>query len=122
MPHRNFLKMALYYDLPVYKDTYQLILKIFELTKEFSREYKYTLGQDMKRDALQLVRSIYRANKASQKREHLEKFIDDFELLKLEIRLAVDMKIIPIRKQAELSLLLESIGKQITGWRNASGN
>lgn len=114
--------MALYYDLPVYKDTYQLILKIFELTKEFSREYKYTLGQDMKRDALQLVRSIYRANKASQKREHLEKFIDDFELLKLEIRLAVDMKIMPIRKQAELSLLLESIGKQITGWRNASGN
>jgi hypothetical protein len=55
--------MALYYDLPVYKDTYQLILKIFELTKEFSREYKYTLGQDMKRDALQLVRSIFRANK-----------------------------------------------------------
>jgi len=114
--------MALYYDLPVYKDTYQLILKIFELTKEFSREYKYTLGQDMKRDALQLVRSIYRANKASQKKEHLEKFIDDFELLKLEIRLAVDMKIMSIRKQAELSLLLEGIGKQITGWRNASGN
>jgi hypothetical protein len=25
--------MALYYDLPVYKDTYKLILKIFEYTK-----------------------------------------------------------------------------------------
>jgi len=46
----------------VYKDTYKLILKIFECTKDFSREYKYTLGQDMKRDALQLIRSIYRAN------------------------------------------------------------
>ena len=55
--------MALYYDLPVYRDTYRLILKIFEYTKDFSREYKYTLGQDMKRDALQLVRSIYRASK-----------------------------------------------------------
>jgi hypothetical protein len=53
--------MALYYDLPVYRDTYKLILKIFECTKDFSKEYKYTLGQDMKRDALQLVRSIYRA-------------------------------------------------------------
>jgi len=42
----------------VYRDTYQLILKVFEYTKEFSKEYKYTLGQDMKRDALQLVRSI----------------------------------------------------------------
>ena len=64
--------MALYYELPVYRDTYQLILKIFEFTKDFPKEYKYTLGQDMKRDALQLVRSIYRANKVSDKKTHLE--------------------------------------------------
>jgi hypothetical protein len=31
------------------------------------------------------------------------------------------MKILPIKKQAELSLLMDSIGKQITGWRNSSG-
>jgi len=113
--------MALYYDLPVYRDTYKLILKIFECTKDFSKEFKYTLGQDLKRDSLQLVRSIYRANKAQQKAAHLETFMDDFELLKLEIRLCVDMKILPIKKQAELSLLMDSIGKQITGWRNSSG-
>ena len=88
--------MALYYDLPVYRDTYKLILKIFECTKDFSKEYKYTLGQDMKRDALQLVRSIYRANKSTNKMEHLEAFMDDFELLKIEIRLCVDMKILTI--------------------------
>ena len=108
--------MALYYDLPVYRDTYRLILKIFECTKDFSKEYKYTLGQDMKRDALQLVRSIYRANKAKNKVEYLDTFMDDFELLKLEIRLCSDMKIMSIKKQAELSLLMDAIGKQITGW------
>jgi hypothetical protein len=54
--------MALYYDLPVYRDVYSLILKIFEYTKDFPREYKYTLGQDLKRDSLVLVRSIYRVN------------------------------------------------------------
>ena len=111
--------MALYYDLPVYRDTYKLILKIFEVTKDFPKEYKYNLVQDMKRDALQLVRSIYRANKSTHKKEHLETFADDFELLKLEIRLCTDLKILPIKKQAELSLLMDSIGKQITGWRNA---
>jgi len=55
--------MVLHTELPVYRDTYQLILKIFEYTKDFSKEYKYTLGEDMKRDAMQLTRSIYRANK-----------------------------------------------------------
>jgi hypothetical protein len=44
--------MALYYELPVYRDVYKLILMIFECTKDFSKEYKYTLGQDMKRDRL----------------------------------------------------------------------
>ena len=55
--------MALYTDLPAYRDTYQLILKVIEYTKDFPKEYKYTLGQDMKRDALHLLRCIYRANK-----------------------------------------------------------
>ena len=54
--------MALYYDLPVFKDVYCLVLKIFEYTKDFPREYKYTLGGDLKRDSINLVRSIYRAN------------------------------------------------------------
>jgi hypothetical protein len=73
----------------------------------------------MKRDAIVLVRSIYRANKAKSKTEYLEKFLDDFEILKLEIRLCVDLKILPMKKQAELAFLMDSIGKQITGWRNA---
>ncbi len=34
-----------------------MVLKIFEVTKDFPREYKYTLGRDMKRDGIELVRS-----------------------------------------------------------------
>lgn len=111
--------MALYYDLPVFKDVYKLTLLIYSLTKDFSKEYKYTLGQDLKKDVMVLMRSIYRANKAQNKKEYLEKFLDDFELLKLEVRLCVGMKIITIKKQAEISLLMDGIGKQITGWRNS---
>ena len=113
--------MALYTELPLYRDTYQLILKVYEITKEFSKEYKYTLGQDMKRDALQLMRSIYRANKHRNRVEHLEVFLDELELLKLEIRLCADMKLVPMRKQAVLSELLERIGKQVPGWRMQPG-
>ena len=111
--------MALYYDLPVFKDVYKLTLLIYSLTKDFSKEYKYTLGQDLKKDVMVLMRSIYRANKAQNKKEYLETFLDDFELLKLEVRLCVDMKIITIKKQAEISLLMDGVGKQITGWRNS---
>jgi hypothetical protein len=112
--------MALYYDLPVFKDVYALTLRLFELTRHFSREYKFTLGQDMKRDCLALVRSIYRANKCKERQTYLEQFLDDFEVLKLEARLCKDLKLITIKQQAQLALLMDTIGKQITGWRNAS--
>jgi len=112
--------MALYYDLPVFSDTYQLTLRVFELTQHFSREYKFTLGQDMKRDCITLVRSIYRANKTKERVMYLEQFLDEFEVLKLEIRLCKDLHLITIKQQAQLALAMEKIGKQITGWRNAS--
>jgi hypothetical protein len=35
---RFFFAMALYYDLPVFKEVYQLVLKIFEYTKDFPKD------------------------------------------------------------------------------------
>lgn len=111
--------MALTEHLPVYHSVYRLIQLIFEYTRDYPREYKYTLGQDMKRDAIVLVRSIYRANRSQEKQAWLDEFLDSFEILKLEIRLSVDMRLLSIRHQSELSLLMESIGKQITGWKKS---
>jgi len=36
-PFRKLLFSTLYYDLPVYQDVYRLILKLFEITKDFPR-------------------------------------------------------------------------------------
>ncbi len=97
-----------------------MILMLFEVTKNFPRENKYTLGQDIKRDGLTLVRSIYRANKDRDKTEHLEQFLDNFEILKLELRLCADLNILPLKKKSRLAQVMEGIGKQVIGWRNAS--
>ena len=48
--------MALYTTLPVYHDCYNLTLMLFRYTKEFPREYKYTLGQDIKHDSIAKLR------------------------------------------------------------------
>ena len=39
--------MALYQELPVFRDVYRLTLRVHQLTQSFSREFKFTLGQDM---------------------------------------------------------------------------
>lgn len=112
--------MALSEELPIYRDTYKLLLEIYRVTTKFSREYKYSLGQDMKRDALILFRNIYRANVNLRKRVFLEEFLSDYEILKLEIRLCRDLNIISIKKLAELSAVMDKIGKQATAWKNST--
>ena len=61
----------------------------------------------MKRDGIVLVRSIYRANKCADKESDLERFMDDFEILKLEVRFCVDLKVLSMKKPARLAALME---------------
>ena len=104
--------MALYYDLPVFKDVYKMTLEIFRITTHFSR--------DLKRDCILLVRHIYRANKTKEKTVYLENFLDSFEVVKLELRLCKDLGLTTVKQHANLAVYMDSIGKQITAWRNAS--
>ena len=46
--------MALYSDLSVYKSTYDLLLAIFRFTKDFGKEYKYTVGESLKKEMIEL--------------------------------------------------------------------
>lgn len=41
-------KIGQYNELPVYKATYDLLLGMFWFTKEFSKEFKYTVGESLK--------------------------------------------------------------------------
>jgi hypothetical protein len=50
--------MKLHSDLPVYKSTYDLLFGIFEFTKSFSKEYKYTVGESLKKETIDLLTSI----------------------------------------------------------------
>lgn len=113
--------MVMYNQLPIYRDSYMLLTEIYEATGKFSRDYKYTLGQDMKRDCLNLFRHLYNANAfAAERTEHLNNFLASFELLKIELRLCVDMNVLSVKKLAHLSLIMDSIAKQATVWRKKS--
>ncbi len=112
--------MVRYNQLTIYRDSYLLLAEIYRLTGGFSREFKYTLGQDMKRDALSLFRDLYGANVLIKDRcRHLDNFLVSFELLKIELRLCVDLNVLPLKKLAQLSELMGRIAKQARGWRRS---
>ena len=46
--------MARYQHLPIYKMTYELLLKVMNITKNFPKEFKYTLGEKLKDELMEL--------------------------------------------------------------------
>ena len=108
--------MWLYYDLPVYKKLYDFVLKIFKIIKKFPREYKYTLWQDMKKESINLVRYIYRANISNDRKWYLMELLDNVEILKFELRLCKDLNIIWKSDYVSIFKEIEEISKQVNWW------
>lgn len=53
-----FQKMSRYEELPVYKACYDLLVEIFRFTKDFTKEYKYTVGESLKKETIELITLI----------------------------------------------------------------
>lgn len=51
-------KRVLYSDLPVYKSTYDLLVAILSFTKDFNKEYKFTLGESLKKRPQYLLMNL----------------------------------------------------------------
>lgn len=59
--------MKLHSDLPVYKSCYDLLLEIFLFTKDFTKEFKYTVGENLKKETVEMLILIFRANSRPDK-------------------------------------------------------
>ncbi len=111
--------MALFSDLPVYKATYDLLLAIFQFTKDFSKDYKYTVGESIKKETLELLTLIYRANVKRDKNEVLIEARERIEVIRLFIRLMKDMQQISIKQFVQINESVENVSKQLSGWQKS---
>lgn len=111
--------MATYDNLPVYKSSYDLLLLIFNVVKEFKKEYKYTLWDSIKKEIINLISNIYKANSKIDKKRNISTSREKVELLRLYFRLSRDLKIINLNNYIEINLLLESISKQLYAWEKS---
>jgi hypothetical protein len=113
--------VAQYQHLPIYKQTYDVLLRTMVATKHFPREYKFTLGQRLKDELIELVVIIYRANSAINKQQHIEWILERIQAIQLLMRLSHDMKVLPRNHYAALAEMTDTLGRQAQGWLKSSG-
>jgi hypothetical protein len=110
--------MATYDNLPVYKESYLLLVELFRFTKNFTREYKYTLGESIKNETVTMITHIYRANCVKEGRiVHITSARESVELVRLFIRLLHDLHQVDLDTFIMLNMKLESVSKQLFGWQ-----
>ena len=112
--------MATYDHLPVYKVSYDLLVELFRFTKDFNREYKYTLGESIKKETIEMITNIYRANSSYSKREIIQSARENVETIRLFLRLLKDLKQVGLQKFVYLNEKIESVSKQLAAWQNSS--
>lgn len=116
----NSQQIKLHSDLPVYKSTYDLLLGIYEFTKSFSKEYKYTVGESLKKETIDLLILIYRVNTRQDKGVVLQEAKERIEVIRLLIRLMKDLHQISIKNFVAINTIVEEVSKQLTGWHKST--
>jgi hypothetical protein len=111
--------MAIYSDLPIYKASYDLFVTIFEYTKNFTKEYKYTVGEKLKNETLEMMVNVYRANTRKDKTELLQTARENIEVIRLLFRLLKDLKQIDVKKFVTITVQIENVSKQLAGWQKS---
>lgn len=96
-----------------------MLLSIFQFTRDFNKEYKYTVGESLKKETIELLTLIYRANSKYQKAEILQTAREQIEVIRLLIRLMKDMKQISLGKFVKINVVVENVSKQLTGWQKS---
>lgn len=107
----------------IYLDCTRLFNAILDITPEFPRAYKYSVGNRMHELAIDLLDEIaaaYINRDRATRVQHLTNFQTKFNTLKTLLRTAGEKKwILGRSKHAEVIELMDAIGKQATAWKNS---
>ena len=108
--------MANYNELPVFKAIYDLLLRVFQMSQHWRRDLRYTLGENLKQEIIEILQLIYQANSSRKKIAFISACRVKMVKVSMQIRIVIDMKEIKIAQYASLAELVENISKQLTGW------
>lgn len=108
-----------YNHTPIFQSVYILTIEIYKVTKNFKKEFKYTLGERLKNITHDMLELVMKINSLPVAQKPLKLLELDYqkENLKIHLRMALDFKMISRGQSGVLNTRIEEIGRQIGGWQ-----
>lgn len=105
--------------LPLYLKLYQLIKFLYERVRNFPKQYKYTLGENILNTAWQCLDLVLEANVLPNEKKYpkiLELSIT-FDKLKVRLRISQELNLISKKQFVHIqTYYIKEIGEMIGGW------
>lgn len=103
---------------PLWHETFLFTELVEQAVKQFPRYYKYTLGQELRHNAMRAVLLIDKAVRYNQdKLIYLAQLIEVIDELKLQLQVAKQLQALHSYDTfAKLTKHIVSMGKQSGGW------
>jgi hypothetical protein len=88
---------------------------LFDLYTNLPKSFKYTLGQRIQLESIEMIVNIYKANAHVDKVPFIIKIREHIEIIRLLIRILHDTKQISLKRMVLVNVMIEEISKQLVG-------
>lgn len=114
--------MSQYKHLPIYRDTYRLLEVVTRHTRGFPKDMKYSLGEKLRCEVIELVVGIFKANSTNgvARADHAGRILERLQVVELMLRLCKDMRMLTVKQFSEAVELTYSVGRQAQGWSKSA--
>ncbi len=103
----------------VYRFFYELSLAISRYVKDCNLNYKSTLGLLMQEEVLKMAKEIYHIHDCEDKVRIIKNLIGSLYIIRLAIRLLLDLGVMKIETNISLNNLIEKNKDQLIGWQKS---
>ena len=90
-------------------------------TEKFPRHHRYSLGIAIENRLQKLLGLLLKAKYSRDKTAVLNEANIELEILRFQMRLAKDLKVLPVKSHGYATKLTQSIGSPIGGWLKNEG-
>lgn len=108
-------------NLPVFKMVYDLLLRVVHERHKMGKDFRYTLGEDLKRLLVRVEVCVYHANEkkgADEKLAYISEALEKMLEVKLYVRILHDSKQLSLKKYVLLCEQMVEIEKNLSDWKH----
>ena len=101
---------------PIQQAAYDFVLALVSVIEAMPRAHRFTLGDRLVNLGYDLIEQLTITRYSRQKRDKLRRINLLLERLRVLLRLAVDLRAIPVKGYGRLGAMVNEVGRMAGGW------